>query len=90
MPGCYPPNNSLTCTAGLCDGAGACVQFIPVRCKIGNTVYTGCNGGANGPWIFFNGGAVKCQTANQVGYCAPGVDCSVSNGGINKGSGVCI
>lgn len=72
----------------LCDG-GACVAFIPVKCKIGNTTYTACDG-QNHPGLIIAipmGGL--CDDASDFGYCAPGDFCTVNVNGQSQGTGTC-
>lgn len=89
--------SNVSCTRGLCD-AGACVDAIPVVCKVGVKTYTRCDLTA-GDWrISWDGEEPwdSCAAiANDVGYCAPGSTCYVYEGstgpwlGPVNGTGVC-
>jgi hypothetical protein len=73
------------CSTGLCQN-GACVDFIPVVCKVGNMTYSACDGVDHNweiYWFVMNMGHICfAHDTMQADYCAPGTDCAVSvNGG---------
>lgn len=90
--GCPPcggdPLQNPDCVFGLCN-AGACVGYIPVKCKIGNTTYTGCDGFSH-PGVLVSFPSGFCYgTKSETGYCAPGDQCGASVNGTFQGAGTC-
>lgn len=85
--GCPPcggdPLQNPDCVFGLCN-AGACVGYIPVKCKLGNITYTGCDGFTHPYSIGFATGSCNGSSTASTGYCPPGAACSVefSSGGV--------
>lgn len=61
----------------LCDGAGKCVEWIQVQCKVGDQVYSGCPASTPFPGsISWSGGTCDISKPSPV-YCAPGTACTV-------------
>jgi hypothetical protein len=78
--GSQPP--SIECDAGVCQ-AGACVEFVAVKCKVGSVVYQSCDLAAHATIISWGDSTAEhvCNGSSyEIGYCAPGTVCYVSHG----------
>ncbi|WP_437647880.1 hypothetical protein [Sorangium sp. So ce362] len=85
------------CATGLCQD-GACVDYIPVRCKVPDpsvdyTIFMDCDGfGSRSTWIRWmqpDGSETGCVSAGP-GYCAPGSACTVWHSNLTRDYGVCL
>lgn len=76
----------------LCDGAGACVDWIPVYCVTDNPLanHYVCDGGAYAGAYFVKWAGGKCDGTKPVPvYCPPGTPCTVSVNGGPEYNGLC-
>ncbi|WP_437279356.1 hypothetical protein WME90_02010 [Sorangium sp. So ce375] len=84
------------CSEGLCQG-GACVDYIPVRCKVPDPevdfrVYVDCEGVGWNSWIRWQrpDGTFDGCVSHGPGYCAPGWPCRVHRDDGAVVAGTCL